>query len=167
MTSTLTFVLVIEDNVHGDKKDIVLVPAPSDDPNDPLNWRPLKKYWQAQLIALYALFAGAIIAAPIAGWGFTSADTGISPTELNYGFAISILFLGIGNIFWTPLANTCGRRTVYVIASLGAALCSIWTALYDTRASYYLKSVFLGFFCAPVSGLTIHVEIRSSFPDRC
>jgi hypothetical protein len=27
-----------------DKADIVLVPAPSDDPEDPLNWTPRRKY---------------------------------------------------------------------------------------------------------------------------
>ncbi len=41
-----------------DQKDIVLVPTPSADPNDPLNWSPRRKYLALICALLYTWFNG-------------------------------------------------------------------------------------------------------------
>jgi hypothetical protein len=40
-------------HAHGAEKDIVLVPAPSSHPDDPLNWSPQRKYLSAFCMAAY------------------------------------------------------------------------------------------------------------------
>lgn len=84
---------------------------------------------------------------------YTSADTGISVTDLNYGYAIIILFNGVANIPWTIIANRWGRRPVYLCCSLGATLCSIWTGGYNNLSQYYARQVFMGIFTAPYEGM--------------
>ena len=39
-------------HASGDQKDIILVPAPSDDPNDPLNWSARRKNLSAACISM-------------------------------------------------------------------------------------------------------------------
>lgn len=40
-------------HADGAKKDIVLVPAPSRDPNDPLNWSRVRKLTQLSCLCVY------------------------------------------------------------------------------------------------------------------
>ena len=40
------------------KKDIVLVPAPSPDPDDPLNWTPRRKLMSTVCVMVYTLMVG-------------------------------------------------------------------------------------------------------------
>ena len=39
-------------HASGDHQDIILVPAPSDDPRDPLNWSPRRKKLSTVCIAM-------------------------------------------------------------------------------------------------------------------
>lgn len=40
-------------HASGDQNDVVLVPAPSDDPDDPLNWSAKRKLLSTASIAVY------------------------------------------------------------------------------------------------------------------
>lgn len=133
------------------------MPHPSDDVNDPLNWSPRKKGLHLGLVGFYTFFSGAIMSGPISGWSYTTAETGITTTQLNYGYAVAILFCGLANYPWTIIATCYGRRTVYLICALGACLSSIWTAKYNSLGSYYAKSIFIGSFTAPYEGMTMTI----------
>jgi len=39
--------------LHAGKGDIVLVPTPSDDPDDPLNWSPRRKMMSTVCVSVY------------------------------------------------------------------------------------------------------------------
>src|ERR1700761_6180668 len=39
-------------------QEIILVPTPSDDPNDPLNWSPRRKYLALVCMCVYVWFGG-------------------------------------------------------------------------------------------------------------
>jgi MFS family permease len=151
------YTLELPDDGHGERRDIILVPHPSNDPNDPLNWSPKKKLYHLAIVGFYTFFSGALMSGTISGWAYTTADTGITTTQLNYGYAISILFCGVANFPWTIVANCYGRRTVYLICSFGAMLSSIWTAEFNTLGSYYAKCVFVGSFTAPFEGMTMTI----------
>jgi hypothetical protein len=89
---------------HGERGDIILVPHPTNDPSDPLSWSYKKKGLSMATVTFFTFFAGAVISGPVAGWVATYEETGITLTQLNYGYAISILFLGLANIPWTIMA---------------------------------------------------------------
>ena len=40
-------------HASGDKKDVVLVPSPSEDPDDPLNWSAKRKWVSTASICVY------------------------------------------------------------------------------------------------------------------
>lgn len=65
--------------------DIVLVPAPSDDPDDPLNWSHRRKILSTVCTSLYVLLLGISTAAIYSVLVPISKATGLSVHELNAG----------------------------------------------------------------------------------
>jgi hypothetical protein len=73
-------------------KDVVLVPAPSSDPDDPLNWSPARKRLSTASQSIYALIVGIASAAIYSVLEPISQDTGLSLADLNAGTGYMFLF---------------------------------------------------------------------------
>lgn len=73
-------------------KDIVLVPAPSADPDDPLNWSPRRKWLATASQSMYTLMVGIASAAIYSVLEPISADTGLTLSQLNAGTGYMFLF---------------------------------------------------------------------------
>ena len=93
-----------------DKNGVVLIPQPSDSPNDPLNWSKWRKFLHFGLMAFITAFTAA-----------TSNDAGATQDSLNEYYGISydsmnvgagVLFLGIcwARLFTAPLSSLYGRK---------------------------------------------------------
>ena len=67
------------------QKDIVLVPAPSNDPDDPLNWSPRRKALSTTCMCVYTLMVGIASAAIYSILVPISEDTGLTLGDLNSG----------------------------------------------------------------------------------
>jgi hypothetical protein len=65
--------------------DIVLIPAPSDDPDDPLNWSARRKALSTACMSMYTLMVGIASAAIYSVLEPISNDTGLSLDILNNG----------------------------------------------------------------------------------
>ena len=76
------------------KSDVVLVPAPSSDPDDPLNWTPRRKLMSTVCVNVYTLMVGIASAAIYSVLVPISEDTGISVKTLNEGTGYMFLFFG-------------------------------------------------------------------------
>jgi hypothetical protein len=72
-------------HAQGGQKDIVLVPAPSADPDDPLNWSPSRKALSTICMCVYTLMVGIASAAIYSVLAPISEDTGLSLSTLNEG----------------------------------------------------------------------------------
>ncbi|KAK3725445.1 hypothetical protein LTR37_000415 [Vermiconidia calcicola] len=122
---------------------VLLIPQPSDDPDDPLNW-PL---WKKDLILFIVGMSAAVVGAygPMLGPGFVpiAAELGITVIVLSEATAWLILTLGICVFFFNPIAKIYGKRPVYVFASIVLFVVSIWGAVADTYGSF-LGSRILG-----------------------
>jgi len=66
-------------------KDIVLVPAPSNDPDDPLNWSPRRKLLSTSCMCMYTLMVGIASAAIYSVLVPVSEATGLTLGDLNSG----------------------------------------------------------------------------------
>jgi hypothetical protein len=66
-------------------KDVVLVPAPSADPDDPLNWSPRRKWLSTASQSIYTLMVGIASAAIYSVLVPISEDTGLTLGDLNAG----------------------------------------------------------------------------------
>nr|CEG05268.1 unnamed protein product [Fusarium clavum] len=89
-------------------RDIVLVPTPSEDPDDPLNWSPWRKTLLLTTICVYCLSVGIASAAIYSILVPISVATGLTVGDLNTGTGYMFLLLGWGCLIWQPLAQKYG-----------------------------------------------------------
>ncbi|RFU25948.1 hypothetical protein B7463_g10390, partial [Scytalidium lignicola] len=124
----------------------ILIPQPSDDPADPMNWTSFKKHYILLCVA-FGAFAGDFGASvgfpPIVLQG---TEWNMSPVKVNYANNLTVIMAGISGILWMPLLNCWGRMPVFFwttflgfLFSLGATLSPNFTIFYGLRA---LQSVF-------------------------
>lgn len=72
-------------HASGAQQDIVLVPSPSADPDDPLNWSPRRKWMSTIATNVYTLTIGIASAAVYSVLEPISRDTGLTVAQLNAG----------------------------------------------------------------------------------
>jgi MFS family permease len=132
---------------------IELVPRPSDDPEDPLNWSKRRKYLSAAMVCVYTLGVGLPVTLQYSVLVDITRDTGISTADLVQGTGVMFLFLGWSCLFWQPIALTYGRRGVYLISSLVTVPLMVWTAYSRSSGEWYAHRILLGFFVAPIEAL--------------
>ncbi|KAK3071701.1 hypothetical protein LTR53_008167 [Teratosphaeriaceae sp. CCFEE 6253] len=128
---------------------VLLVPQPSDSPNDPLNWPT----WQKDLILFLVGMSAAVVGAygPMLGPGFVpiAAELGITVVTLSQATAWLILTLGLVVFFFNPAAKIWGKRPIYVLASIILLIVSIWGAVADTYGSFLGSRILGAFGMAP------------------
>ncbi|KAJ7646196.1 MFS general substrate transporter [Mycena rosella] len=128
------------DGAKKDKHGLALIPQPSSDPSDPLNfpqWLKIAVLLQVSFIAGLGPLNQAVVNpayVPLA------AHFHKTTVEASYQTTIAIAFAGIGSFLWVPLANTYGRRPVLLFTTLLAAASSLgsgkaetWSQLIGTR----------------------------------
>lgn len=80
-------------HARGGQRDIVLVPTPSQDPDDPLNWSPRRKTLSMVCMGVYTLMVGIASAAIYSILEPISEETSLTLNELNNGTGCKILKL--------------------------------------------------------------------------
>lgn len=133
--------------------ELVLVPKPSNHPDDPLNWKRWRKILHVSLIYLYTFTTGVGGTSTYSILVDMSRDTGLSLTQLNLGTAFVFLLAGWGNLIWQPMALAYGRRPTYLLSIIGCIAISEWTAWVDSFGSWAAARILYGFFVAPVEVL--------------
>ncbi|KXJ86559.1 major facilitator superfamily domain-containing protein [Microdochium bolleyi] len=156
-TSTSTSTLLPPGTVHlvlVDRDDeIVLVPKPSDHPDDPLNWSRYRKLLHIVCVYMYTFTTGVAATATYSCLVDISRETGITLTQLNLGTGFIFLLAGWGNLVWQPLALSIGRRPVFLLSMLGCFAITEWTAYIDNFPQWAAARVLYGFMVAPVEVL--------------
>ncbi|KFY97941.1 hypothetical protein V500_01845 [Pseudogymnoascus sp. VKM F-4518 (FW-2643)] len=138
---------------HEQTNEIILIPHPSQNPNDPLNWSQAKKYYMATLICLAMFMCNFVAAGPTIAIVETATD--FFPTagsagmtgaifKTAYFFTSTALIQGVGNLFWMPFVNKYGRRPVYLASYtlyLGVAL---WLSFTTSYSSFLAARILMG-----------------------
>lgn len=137
------------------KTEIVLIPTPSDDPNDPLNWTKKRKMLQVFCMVLYVFATGIpgtciySIIPDIAA----AKNVDISIAQLNAGTGYCFLFLGIGCFVFQPLAMQYGKRPVYLFSTLACAMFNLWQPFITTNNSWIASKILAGLVTSPIEAL--------------
>jgi MFS family permease len=77
----------------------------------------MRKYYNLFLLCIWAHMVGAAVLGISAAFGNLVVDLGITFDDVTLGQGLCILFLGLGNLIWVPLANYAGRRPVYLMST--------------------------------------------------
>ncbi|KAA8911355.1 hypothetical protein TRICI_003840 [Trichomonascus ciferrii] len=141
---------------HGgeaNKDSIVLVPQPSNDPDDPLNWKRSRKLINAFLLFFYTFATGVGGTSVYSVLTPISEDTGITIAQLNTGTGFLFLLAGWSNLIWQPAALTWGRRPIFLLSMLACAGVSEWAAHISEYGEWAACRCLYGVVTAPVEVL--------------
>ncbi|OQV08089.1 hypothetical protein CLAIMM_12411 [Cladophialophora immunda] len=113
----------------------LLIPRPTDDPKDPLTWHVWRKYLATFSVSYFIFLSYYITSSlnPILVTIATHFD--VSVTRASWLISFNVLFLGIGNLLWIPLAQKIGKRPVILICTAMFFASSIWCAVANTYGS--------------------------------
>lgn len=131
----------------------VLVPQPSDDRNDPLNWSPLWKnttILSATLLS-FSLNLGPLALAPMFGSYIQEWDRSLADVIQFTG--VAILCLGFSNFIWVPIMVCFGRRPVAIFATAICVGSSVWRALATSYGSFMGACILNGLAAGPCESL--------------
>ncbi|KAK0383921.1 hypothetical protein NLU13_8012 [Sarocladium strictum] len=134
-------------------KDIVLIPWPSADPEDPLNWAWNRKILAVSMAYLYVLGTGIATSVQYSVLADITADTGISTADLVQGTGLMFLFFGWACLLWQPIALTYGRRGVYLVTMFLTVPVMVWTSYSKTSGEWIAHRVLIGIIVSPIESL--------------
>ncbi|TVY24294.1 putative MFS-type transporter protein [Lachnellula hyalina] len=138
---------------EGGEKDIVLLPQPTNEHDDPLNWTRPRKLLSVDLMLLAVLsgcFMTTLLSVSLLD---IEKDTGIPLATLNSGVGVQYLFYGWSNLLWQPLGLSYGRRPVILVGAVGMLACSVWTAYVSSSGEWYANRLLIGAFYGPIETL--------------
>ncbi|EFQ94824.1 hypothetical protein CFE70_000308 [Pyrenophora teres f. teres 0-1] len=135
----------------------VLVPQPSDDPNDPLNWTT---GWKLACISSAAMVTfsqgfGPLALSPMFPAYIKQFNTDLAGAVQFTG--VCILVLGFSNFLWVPISTSFGRRPVYLASQLINLGTSIWRARSNSYGSFMGACIVNGIGAGPAE--TIMPEV--------
>ncbi|KAK0392282.1 hypothetical protein NLU13_1778 [Sarocladium strictum] len=124
--------------------EVVLVPEPSADPNDPLNWSMTRKIANVAMMYTVTIVIFSILSMQAVFWPQMSPDLNVTFDELNASLACNAAGLCAGCLFFIPLARKYGRRTPYILSMAVMAATAWWSARMQTLTELYLTNIILG-----------------------
>ncbi|OAP56444.1 putative MFS-type transporter [Fonsecaea erecta] len=132
----------------------ILVPQPSDDPNDPLNWSFFKKHMlliissMSSFLPEYGSATGAVtLLSQAQQWHLT-------PDHVNHSQAGNVFMLGVGGLFSVVCSAYFGRLPVLFWMLCLAFGTAIWCAAAVTFESFMAARILNGFFSAVTQSMT-------------
>ncbi|KAJ6446314.1 putative MFS-type transporter [Purpureocillium lavendulum] len=142
--------------MHHDNQTLILVPRPTSDPNDPLNWPRWKKYYIATVLCVAMAMCNFLAAGPSIAIVRTAADFFPGSTanhtlvsyaipKVAYFFTTTSLLQGTGNLIWVPVANKWGRRPVYILSYLIYFGTSVWLIFDKSYGGFLAGRILMGF----------------------
>ncbi|KAK7432707.1 hypothetical protein QQZ08_000566 [Neonectria magnoliae] len=141
---------------HQDTNALILIPTPSQDPNDPLNWPQWRKYYTAALVCLAMTMSNFLAGGPSVAIVSTALSffpgavedgtlTTSAVPKIAYFFTTTSLLQGVGCFVWVPLANKYGRRPVYLVSYLVYFSTALWLIFDQSYDGFLAGRIIMGF----------------------
>lgn len=123
---------------------IVLMPQPSDDPNDPLNWSWLSKHAATFTISYLALICYVAVTTLVTGTVPLAQSLHVSKSTAVYLGNTPVALYGVAPWLWSPLSHFIGRRPVLLMCNIIAIVGAVVVTTSKTYASCMVGRVILG-----------------------
>ncbi|QKX63960.1 uncharacterized protein TRUGW13939_11132 [Talaromyces rugulosus] len=133
------------------------IPSPTDHKHDPLRWPRWLKLSVVLTTSLSNFVSNMAGAGPAVAIQTFMEDFQKSQEQVTQLLTFNFLLLGIGNIFWVPLAMKLGKRGTLLIAMALQMGSLIWCALAKSFNSLLAARIVLGF--ASAAGESIVPEV--------
>lgn len=146
--------------IKRDKNGIILLPQPSDSPNDPLNWSYSRKTWHFAVLSFITALTAATSNDAGAAQESLNEFYGISYDAMNTGAGVLFIFIGWSCIFFAPASSLYGRRITYIICLLAGCLGSVWFAMSKRTADTIWSQAFVG-----MSEACAEAQVQQSLSD--
>lgn len=146
--------------IKRNKNGVVLLPQPSDSPNDPLNWSFSRKTWHFAVLSFITALTAATSNDAGAAQESLNSFYGITYDAMNTGAGVLFLFIGWSCIFFAPASSLYGRRITYIICLLAGCLGSVWFALSKKTADTIWSQAFVG-----MSEACAEAQVQQSLSD--
>ncbi|KAF9887693.1 hypothetical protein FE257_009646 [Aspergillus nanangensis] len=150
----------IED-VHSLKPQAELQFSEPVDLNDPRNWPSWKKDINLALMAFHALMTNFVGAGIIPVYTTFAEEFDVSVQQISYFTSIHILFTGLVPFFLVPFSNRYGRRPVWLVSTLLAAVFNIGCAKSSSYAAMMTCRVFCSIFLSAPFALGALVVVET------
>ncbi|KAF1810054.1 MFS general substrate transporter [Eremomyces bilateralis CBS 781.70] len=133
-------------NLHHGKnqKDIILVPQPTEDPNDPLSWSSRRRLISTLIQMAWTLLGSAHINGLTPAYLLIHEETGITIFQLNTGNGLMYLLFGFANLITQPYALNYGRRPAAVFSMLITSFLVLWSSFMNSAAEWYANRILIG-----------------------
>lgn len=141
---------------------IILLPQPSSNPNDPLNWSYTRKCVHFIILFFFSLIIAAAsnFTGPI--YVLLSEIYGESLNKLNQGNAILLLMLAFSCLFLQPISLKFGRRPIYLMATICLIFGAVSFVCGKTYGGYIGMCILSGLGAGPIDSL-VEVSIADIF----
>ncbi|RMZ75251.1 hypothetical protein DV738_g5580, partial [Chaetothyriales sp. CBS 135597] len=133
-------------------KGDLLIPQPTDDSQDPLNWSPWKKGVIMLVLTVNACTADYSAATGSSALLPQAEEWRISPNEVNHSIAGNTFMLGVGGLATVWLSAYFGRLPVLFWFGCLSAGTAAWSAAATSFTSYMTSRILNGFFCVAAAG---------------
>jgi hypothetical protein len=122
--------------------DKPLVPWPTKDDLDPLNWSRLHKYNVIGIVCFFYFLLTYLTTAPVPSFSLLEVQFDASYNQVNWSFGISAFGLAFGPLITSSLAETYGRRVVTIVSTSIAVLASGCTSIRGQSIGRYMAARF-------------------------
>lgn len=133
-------------------KGVVLIPQPSDDPRDPLNWSVWKKRAILTMLAISSFTSDYSAATGASALLAQAAEWHISPNVVNHATAGNTFMLGVGGLITVWFSAFFGRLPVILAFGVFASATAIWSAAAQSFESYMASRILNGLFVVAAAG---------------
>ncbi|KAF2183782.1 MFS general substrate transporter [Zopfia rhizophila CBS 207.26] len=134
-----------------------LIPHPSTDPRDPLNWSTTWKLtvMMSQWLFTWISVTGALSIAPM--FPLLGQEFHLNNNQLSLLTGITVITLGFANFIIVPLSNIFGRRAISLVFSVLIMLTCIWEALATSHRSLLAARALNGLVCATSESIPVQM----------